>query len=128
MTTELLLNRGAFIHLVRDSDEDRLFMDGHNTTPYEQYNPMGLRHVDTLTTHREYGYGVMDLYVFRDKTNTLWGVEMYRGLGKHDDYCEILQLADEITSLDLDPTETIEWEPLVLKELVRKTTYKYEVR
>lgn len=125
--TELHLNKGTFVHLVRESGEE-LYLDGFNTQPYEKYNPMGLRYVETRFAYRESDYGVLDLYVFRDKYNALWGAEMYRGLGKHDEYYEILQITNEIGSLDIDPTETEDWEPLVLHELVRKATYTYEKR
>lgn len=123
---KLQLNAGTFIHLTRDTEE--MYLDGHDTTPYEQYNPMGLRHVETVLMYAEEGYGVSDLYVFKDNQHQLWGITMYRGLGKYDENYQILEIADQIGSLDLDPTVTEDWEPLELVALNRKATYRYEVR
>lgn len=125
-SNKLQLNAGTFIHLVRDHVE--MYLDGHDTTPYEQYNPMGLQYVETVPMYAEEGYGVSDLYVFKDNHHQLWGITMYRGLGKHDEDDQILELTDQVASPDLNPAETEDWEPLEFVALNRKATYRYEER
>lgn len=129
MTDKLLLNPGTFIHLVRESDEDEFFLE-NDTSAFAQYNPMGLRFREVVTCYEEDHYGVNDLYVLVDKYNTLWGVTMYRGLGKHDENHEIFEHSTQVDNAvhDEQAQEALEEYPLELFELVRKTTYKYDKR
>ena len=130
MTDKLLLNPGAFIHLVRETDDDEFFLSDVDTSGFDQYNPMGLRFHDKVSCYEEDEYGVNDLYVLRDRHSTFWGVLMYRGLGKHDEHHEIFGISSEVKEAvhDEQAREALEEYPLELFELSRKKVYVYEAR
>lgn len=130
MTDKLLLNPGAFIHLVRETDDDEFFLADVDTSGFDQYNPMGLRFHDKVSCYEEDQYGVNDLYVLRDRHSTFWGVLMYRGLGKHDEHREIFKHSMQVARAvnDPDEMEALDNYPLELFELSRKKVYTYEAR
>lgn len=129
MDGTLYFNAGAFIHAVRQGNESEFYLEGKDTSIFEPYNPMNLRFREVVPCYEEHEYGVNDLYVLEDKYGIRWGAKMYRGLGKHDENYQIMEIADEVVEAidDEDARFGLAMYPLELFEVVRKATYTYEV-
>ena len=127
MSEKLLLNPGAFWRLLREySAVDYNNIQDEVLEPYVDCNPMGLRIKEIVSAYEEEtgAYGVNDLYVLDDYNGTLYGLKLYRGLGKHDEYNELYEIESNLVRSD---PEDVDEYPLELVPLIRKATYNYYV-
>lgn len=127
----LYLNETTFVTLVAQSDLEVSLLDPEDKESFEdrsslEDNPMGLTFVGIEQGYAEEGYGVVDLYVFKDIHHQLWGTRMYRGLGKHDYSHEFYNRLENSLSHTLDGESSDDPDSVELRALKQKKITVFE--
>jgi hypothetical protein len=127
---EVRIYPGAFQYMV-DSHEWSDFSNDYDH--YKDRVPEDLFFHEVVQCYKEDGYGVTDLYVVRDLDGRLYGLELFRMMGKHADYDEFYEnyfapdkydAPDyEAEDFDIDPKD---WYTFKLLKVDMVPRYKFE--